>query len=184
MDIINGIALILGISIVMFGMSLGMVFMLRQILGYIRKSARSVPLIKKTYGGCPVMKLYSNDTCLRFLVDTGSNQSYITSFGRYYMNIAKTSKVNYKSHGLCGSIENDTMVEGFFVDEQGTSYYIKFIVNDAIAETFKEIEKEEKITIVGILGTDFLETFKMNVDFADCHEFVDYECREISKKAN
>ena len=100
------------------------------------------------------------------------------------MSVAETEKVKHRSHGLCGSVDNDTMVESFFTGEQGMSYYLKMIVNDETAETFKEIEKDEKITIVGILGTDFLETFKMNIDFSDCHEFAGPECRYKSGKAN
>ena len=179
--LIRGIGILL---ILLFVMSLVIVFMLRRVLKYMRRAARSVPLVKKTYGGLPVMKLYNHETPMNFLVDTGSNQSYITSFGKYYMSIAKQSKVKYRSHGLCGSVDNDTMVESFFTDEQGVSYYIKLIVNDKIAETFKQIEKDEKITIVGILGTDFLETFRMNIDFSDCHEFADPECKHKSDKAN
>lgn len=114
----------------------------------------------------PVVTFYNNtgktQTKLNFLLDTGANYNIINS--------TILPNVKYKQQEESGVVfgMEGTTKEVSYIDMQihnrSLEYNTTFQVLD-MTEAFNRVKKENGVTINGILGSKFFETYKYIIDF-------------------
>ena len=110
----------------------------------------------------PVITFYSNNTKLNFLLDTGSDCSYINELNLKNIEYTLQNKVsnvvgmegNPKTCQLCS-------VNIQYKDQQ---FLENFIICD-LSKAFDVIKKENGVQIHGILGSKFFKKYKYIIDF-------------------
>ena len=117
----------------------------------------------------PVVTFYNGDTKLNFLLDTGSNVSYINSSIIPFLVHEKTDK------------EMDTIgIEGNKVSNQFCKMSVTYknqvfeeefsIAN--LDEAFGVVKQESGVQIHGILGSKFFERYKYVLDFKELIAYI------------
>ena len=117
----------------------------------------------------PVVTFYNGDTKLNFLLDTGSNVSYINS-----------SIIPLLVHEKIGK-EMDTIgIEGNKVSNQFCKMSVTYknqifeeefsIAN--LDEAFGVVKQESGVQIHGILGSKFFEKYKYILDFKELTAYI------------
>ena len=117
----------------------------------------------------PVVTFYNGDTKLNFLLDTGSNVSYINSSIIPLLVHEKTDK------------EMDTIgIEGNKVSNQFCKMPVTYknqvfeeefsIAN--LDEAFGVVKQESGVQIHGILGSKFFERYKYVIDFKELIAYI------------
>ena len=117
----------------------------------------------------PVVTFYNGDTKLNFLLDTGSNVSYINSSIIPLLVHEKTDK------------EMDTIgIEGNKVSNQFCKMSVTYknqvfeeefsIAN--LDEAFGVVKQESGVQIHGILGSKFFERYKYVIDFKELIAYI------------
>lgn len=110
----------------------------------------------------PVVTFYNKDKKLNFLLDTGSNESYINQSV-----IAELEhKVAFKHLNIIGSggNNNSSLCCNFQISYRDKSYNEEFNILD-LEEAFATIKSESGVQIHGILGNKFFEKYKYILDF-------------------
>lgn len=112
----------------------------------------------------PIISLYNNNIRLNFLVDSGSNISYIDTniFNDYKLEYKKLDK-SINCFGLEGveTIGNYCEITFYF---NKLKFKETLVMND-LSQAFNKIEERNNIRIHGILGSDFLMKYKYNIDY-------------------
>lgn len=118
--------------------------------------------------GMPVVDVLCNKEDICLLIDTGSDKSYISPTA---VNIFKKyieSEETVKTKIICGgsSEVSETRVVELPVEfNKFNTRMISFITMPSLDRQFREIEQTRNITIHGIIGSDFLEQNKTELDF-------------------
>ena len=117
----------------------------------------------------PVVTFYNGDTKLNFLLDTGSNVSYINS-----------SIIPLLVHEKTGKEMNTIGIEGNKVSNQFCKMSVtyknqvfeeEFSIAD-LDEAFGVVKQESGIQIHGILGSKFFERYKYVLDFKELTAYI------------
>ena len=112
----------------------------------------------------PVVTFYSNNKKLHFLLDTGSNISYINSS---LLKDLKVEDMDVKTNTV--GVEGKNMETHHYMIEIGykeQKFKEEFGAID-LDLVFNAIEKESGIKIHGILGSKFLEKYKYILNFKE-----------------
>lgn len=112
----------------------------------------------------PIVTFYSNHKKLHFLLDTGSNISYINSS---LLKDLKVEDMDVKTNTV--GVEGKNMETHHYLIEIGyknQTFKEEFGAID-LDLVFNAIEKENGIKIHGILGSKFLEKYKYILDFKE-----------------
>ena len=117
----------------------------------------------------PVVTFYNGDKKLNFLLDTGSNVSYINS-----------SIISLLVHEKTGKEMNTIGIEGNKVSNQFCKMSVtyknqvfeeEFSIAD-LNEAFSVVKQESGVQIHGILGSKFFERYKYVLDFKELVAYI------------
>lgn len=181
MQIIDGVFLILFMSIILFGMSMGSLFMLRMILQNIRDGSNKLKINKELPAHLPVVTLVHNGIPMNFLVDTGSNKSNLAGCS---VSMIKPLKINDDNTMSIGGSVNTVIKKRVTLDledNDGHKFIVDFAVNDALDGPFDHIFKDKGVSLSGSLGMDFIETYGFVLDFSDVNDNVNVSNLNILK---
>lgn len=111
----------------------------------------------------PVVTFTNNNTKLHFLLDTGSDDSFITSSVVYLLDIkSNDNKIsNIQTGGGIISSRGRVTLDISYLD---SSYENTFIVSD-LDSSFKNIADSRGIQVHGIIGSLFFRRYGYKLDF-------------------
>lgn len=117
----------------------------------------------------PIITFYNKDTKLNFLLDTGSDLSYINKSilpSLEYIEINESRNIisvggNSQSLGCCNMT----------VTYKSQKFIDRFYISD-LDEAFRAIKAETGVQIHGILGSKFFVKYKYVLDFKDLIAYI------------
>ena len=117
----------------------------------------------------PVVTFYNGDTKLNFLLDTGSNVSYINSSIIPLLVHEKTDK-EMNTMGIEGNKVSNQFCK-MSVTYKNQVFEEEFSIAD-LDEAFGVVKQESGVQIHGILGSKFFERYKYVLDFKELIAYI------------
>ena len=117
----------------------------------------------------PVVTFYNGDTKLNFLLDTGSNVSYINSSIIPFLVHEKTDK-EMDTIGIEGNKVSNQFCK-MSVTYKNQIFEEEFSIAD-LDEAFGVVKQESGVQIHGILGSKFFEKYKYILDFKELTAYI------------
>ena len=117
----------------------------------------------------PVVTFYNGDTKLNFLLDTGSNVSYINSSIIPLLVHEKTDK-EMNTIGIEGNKVSNQFCK-MSVTYKNQVFEEECSIAD-LAEAFGVVKQESGVQIHGILGSKFFERYKYVIDFKELIAYI------------
>ena len=117
----------------------------------------------------PVVTFYNGDTKLNFLLDTGSNVSYINSSIIPLLVHEKTDK-EMNTIGIEGNKVSNQFCK-MSVTYKNQVFEEEFSIAD-LDEAFGIVKQESGVQIHGILGSKFFERYKYVLDFKELTAYI------------
>ena len=117
----------------------------------------------------PVVTFYNGDTKLNFLLDTGSNVSYINSSIIPLLVHEKTDK-EMNTIGIEGNKVSNQFCK-MSVTYKNQVFEEEFSIAD-LDEAFGVVKQESGVQIHGILGSKFFERYKYVIDFKELIAYI------------
>lgn len=112
--------------------------------------------------GLPVVTFYNNSEKVNFLLDTGSDSSYINKavLNRLKYRITEDNKEVHTAGGV-----NDVSFGCIMdINYKGINFTEEFGVLD-LQESFNAVKQDSGVNIDGILGSKFFQDFKYVLDY-------------------
>ena len=117
----------------------------------------------------PVVTFYNGDTKLNFLLDTGSNVSYINSSIIPLLVHEKTDK-EMNTIGIEGNKVSNQFCK-MSVTYKNQVFEEEFSIAD-LDEAFGVVKQESGVQIHGILGSKFFERYRYVLDFKELIAYI------------
>ena len=117
----------------------------------------------------PVVTFYNGDKKLNFLLDTGSNVSYINSSIIPLLVHEKTDK-EMNTIGIEGNKVSNQFCK-MSVTYKNQVFEEEFSIAD-LNEAFSVVKQESGVQIHGILGSKFFERYKYVLDFKELIAYI------------
>ena len=117
----------------------------------------------------PVVTFYNGDKKLNFLLDTGSNVSYINSSIIPLLDHEKTDK-EMNTIGIEGNKVSNQFCK-MSVTYKNQAFEEEFSIAD-LDEAFSVVKQESGVQIHGILGSKFFERYKYVLDFKELIAYI------------
>ena len=117
----------------------------------------------------PVVTFYNGDKKLNFLLDTGSNVSYINSSIIPLLDHEKTDK-EMNTIGIEGNKVSNQFCK-MSVTYKNRVFEEEFSIAD-LDEAFSVVKQESGVQIHGILGSKFFERYKYVLDFKELIAYI------------
>lgn len=117
----------------------------------------------------PVVTFYNSDKKLNFLLDTGSNVSYINSSVISLLDHEKTDK-EMNTIGIEGNKVSNQFCK-MSVTYKNQVFEEEFSIAD-LDEAFSVVKQESGVQIHGILGSKFFERYKYVLDFKELIAYI------------
>lgn len=117
----------------------------------------------------PVVTFYNGDKKLNFLLDTGSNVSYINSSIIHLLDHEKTDK-EMNTIGIEGNKVSNQFCK-MSVTYKNRVFEEEFSITD-LDEAFGVVKQESGVQIHGILGSKFFERYKYVLDFKELIAYI------------
>ena len=117
----------------------------------------------------PVVTFYNGNTKLNFLLDTGSNVSYINSSIIPLLVHEKTDK-EMNTIGIEGNKVSNQFCK-MSVTYKNQVFEEEFSIAD-LNEAFSVVKQESGVQIHGILGSKFFERYKYVLDFKELIAYI------------
>ena len=117
----------------------------------------------------PVVTFYNGDTKLNFLLDTGSNVSYINSSIIPLLVHEKTDK-EMNTIGIEGNKVSNQFCK-MSVTYKNQVFEEEFSIAD-LDEAFSVVKQESGVQIHGILGSKFFDKYKYFLDFKELIAYI------------
>ena len=117
----------------------------------------------------PVVTFYNGDSKLNFLLDTGSNVSYINSSIIPLLVHEKTDK-EMNTIGIEGNKVSNQFCK-MSVTYKNQVFEEEFSIAD-LDEAFGVVKQESGVQIHGILGSKFFERYKYVLDFKELTAYI------------
>ena len=117
----------------------------------------------------PVVTFYNGDKKLNFLLDTGSNVSYINSSIISLLDHEKTDK-EMNTIGIEGNKVSNQFCK-MSVTYKNQVFEEEFSIAD-LNEAFSVVKQESGVQIHGILGSKFFERYKYVLDFKELIAYI------------
>ena len=117
----------------------------------------------------PVVTFYNGDTKLNFLLDTGSNVSYINSSIIPLLVHEKTDK-EMNTIGIEGNKVSNQFCK-MSVTYKNQVFEEEFSIAD-LDEAFSVVKQESGVQIHGILGSKFFDKYKYVLDFKELIAYI------------
>lgn len=113
-----------------------------------------------------IVTFFNNGHKLNFLLDTGSNDAYISKSaskikGLHYKNIPTNGTHITGSVGVCDCTEAISIPLTY----RDNTYFTDLFVLESLDESFKAIKETDGVQLHGILGTLFLQKHNFVLDF-------------------
>ncbi len=111
----------------------------------------------------PIVTFMNNGRKLHFLLDTGSDASYIRKECLKFINIKEV----HKSSASIMTAGGETLSEGFVtfdISYKNQQFENDFEVADVV-QAWDDVTREIGVTIHGILGSQFFNRYKYQIDF-------------------
>lgn len=117
----------------------------------------------------PVITFYNGDKKINFLLDTGSNISYLNES---IVSSLVTESTGEESNiiGIEGNKVNCKICK-MIIRRKNQEFEEEFSIAD-LDKAFSIVKKESGVQIHGILGSRFFEKYKYVLDFKDCIAYV------------
>lgn len=112
----------------------------------------------------PIITFYINDNKLNFLLDTGSNLSFIDPKVVSLLGDSKAQKAETSVIG-CGGNTETTNKHNVVLIHNGDLYDVELNENPALTESFNAIKERDGVRIHGILGSLFFQKYKYILNF-------------------
>lgn len=110
----------------------------------------------------PVVTFYQGDKKINFLLDTGSNNCIIDS--SFLKNIKYTMlEASTNIQGLEGNSQQ-AQVCTLSISYRNNTFSYPYVIQD-MSTVFNSIKKETGVTVNGILGSSFFNTYNYILDF-------------------
>lgn len=117
----------------------------------------------------PIITFYSNNTKLNFLLDTGSDSSYINQSILQTIEFTKTDKKNYVIGMEGNSVESTACnIDIMYKDKVFTEEFLACDLDKA----FSAVKKETGVQIHGILGSKFFRKYRYVIDFNELIAYI------------
>lgn len=113
----------------------------------------------------PIVTFYIGDRKLNFVLDTGCVQSMLDSdiIDKYKLNVSYIGK-NFEVWGANGKCSTDKMgVLGLYYNNK--KFEETFVCSSTIKHTFSWLKQNKGVTVHGLLGSNFFNTYKYILDF-------------------
>lgn len=117
----------------------------------------------------PVVTFYNGDKKLNFLLDTGSNVSYINSSIIPLLDHEKTDK-EMNTIGIEGNKVSNQFCK-MSVTYKNQVFEEEFSIAD-LDEAFSVVKQESGVQIHGILGSKFFERYRYVLDFKELIAYI------------
>lgn len=117
----------------------------------------------------PVVTFYNGDKKLNFLLDTGSNVSYINSSIIPLLDHEKTDK-EMNTIGIEGNKVSNQFCK-MSVTYKNQVFEEEFSIAD-LDKAFSVVKQESGVQIHGILGSKFFERYKYVLDFKELIAYI------------
>lgn len=159
------------VYIIAIVVSLLLALVIINVVGIVIRRRKSVMYIKKSLdmANLPIITFKNGDDDINFLLDTGSDVSYIdkTSLENYDYEETDITTVFYGMEGA------ETFGEHCFMTVSFKEYIfnLEFSIAD-LKSIFDIVEKSSGIRIHGILGSNFLKEYKYVLDFKDLKVYI------------
>lgn len=113
-----------------------------------------------------IVTLFNNGQKLNFLLDTGSNNAYISKSASKIKDLA-FEKINADEINITTSVGNCTCNEAIRIPltYKDYTYSTNLFVLESLDESFKAIKESDGVQIHGLLGTLFLKEHNFVLDF-------------------
>jgi hypothetical protein len=113
----------------------------------------------------PIVTFYIEDRKLNFVLDTGCIQSMLDAdiIDKYKLNVSYIGK-NFEVWGANGKCSTDKMgVLGLYYNNK--KFEETFVCSSTIKHTFSWLKQNKGVTVHGLLGSNFFNTYKYILDF-------------------
>lgn len=113
----------------------------------------------------PIVTFYIGDRKLNFVLDTGCVQSMLDAdiINKYKLNVSYIGK-NFEVWGANGKCSTDKMgVLGLYYNNK--KFEETFVCSSTIKHTFSWLKQNKGVTVHGLLGSNFFNTYKYILDF-------------------
>lgn len=117
----------------------------------------------------PVVTFYNGNKKLNFLLDTGSNLTYINKSVLPELSYEKSDKTN-SIIGIEGVPRNGELCK-MTLSYRNQVFEEDFCIND-LDNAFNIVKQESGVQIHGILGSKFFEKYKYVIDFKDLIAYI------------
>lgn len=164
MTIIDGILVLIMLSIFIFA------YWLYTRDTYIVRIKKNQIMEFKTsmeLSGLPIITFYQGENAYNFLLDTGSNRSYINNKANIKVISTGAKSTFMGSSGKDADCERVNVI----VYRNNLKYEHNMFAAD-LDTAFMELKKEYGVLITGIIGCDFMDKYNYCLDFK---EFVIYQ---------
>lgn len=113
----------------------------------------------------PIVTFYIGDRKLNFVLDTGCVQSMLDAdvIDKYKLNVSYIGK-NFEVWGANGKCSTDKMgVLDLYYNNK--KFEETFVCSSTIKYTFSWLKQNKGVTVHGLLGSNFFNTYKYILDF-------------------
>lgn len=113
-----------------------------------------------------IVTFFNNGKKLNFLLDTGSNDAYISKSASKIKGLS-CEKIHTDGINVTGSVGNNVCTEAIRMPltYKDNTYITGLFVLDSLDESFKAIKESDGVQLHGILGTLFLQKHNFVLDF-------------------
>lgn len=118
----------------------------------------------------PIITFYCGNKKLNFIVDTGSTYSHISKEVANTLPKDLISEIDsgdaISTLGFTGDreIQNSILIDLKYKDSE---YPTEIYISDGLSKVFEDLKVNEGITLHGVLGNNFLNTYDYIIDFKE-----------------
>lgn len=132
-----------------------------------RKNRNKMPFIEGFHLiEMTIVTLFNNGKKLNFLLDTGSNNSYISKSASEIKGLScenfPVDSINVT--GSTGNYDCNRAIK-ISLSYKDQTYSTELYILESLDESFKSIEETNGVQLHGILGTSFLQKYNFVIDF-------------------
>lgn len=113
-----------------------------------------------------IVTFFNNGQKLNFLLDTGSNDAYISKSASRIKDLSY-EKISTDGINVTGSVGNCACIEAMRIPltYKDNTYNTDLFILESLDESFKAIKESDGVQLHGILGTLFLQKHNFVLDF-------------------
>lgn len=114
----------------------------------------------------PIITLYDGDIKLNFLLDSGSNYSYISKESSKAL-LGTPIDIEGFNYLTCNGSDSVSKKIDSVLKYKDLEFKTELMINESLDSTFADVKNQNGVQLHGILGSDFLSKNKYVLDFAN-----------------